>query len=223
MGAVLLKFVIAAAVVASFVGPAVAADLIIPVSPEPIYDEAGFDWSGAYIGATLGGQGVRAFAPGQGTIQGTAFVGGIFAGVNAQAGNFVFGAEADIEYSAFNQRQACGNPLWSCNAYLDVQGSVRGRFGYAVDTLLFYGTAGLAVANAGGSTTSPGGVVFPDSSVHYGYTVDAGVEVAFSENWIGRAEYRYTNLGARNMSFDIVYPGVEVSTHAVRAGLAYKF
>ncbi|HEV7345679.1 MAG TPA: outer membrane protein [Devosia sp.] len=219
----MIRFITVAAFAALTALPAVAADLIVPVTPEPIYDEAAFDWTGAYIGAAVGGQGVRVFAPGEGTIDGTSAVGGIYAGMNWQAGSLVYGAEADIEYGGFNATEPCGNPAWSCNAYVNGQGSIRARFGYAVDTLLFYGTAGVAIANAGGSTTSPANVVFPDSSVRIGYTVGAGVEAAFSENWVGRLEYRYTNLGARNMTFDIVYPGVEVSSHTVRAGIAYKF
>ena len=41
---------------ALMVGGAQAADLIIPVTPEPIYTPAGFDWEGLYVGARLGGQ-----------------------------------------------------------------------------------------------------------------------------------------------------------------------
>lgn len=33
-----------------------AADLIIPTTPMPIYEAAGFDWEGLYIGARAGGQ-----------------------------------------------------------------------------------------------------------------------------------------------------------------------
>ncbi|HEY8574733.1 MAG TPA: outer membrane protein [Devosia sp.] len=211
------------AVLAILATPVLAADLVIPSSPEPIYEDAGFDWSGAYIGAWIGGQGVRLFAPGEGTIEGTGALGGVFAGFNAQSGNLVFGGEADVDYSGFNGARACGNPLWTCRGYVNSQGSARARFGVAVDTLLFYGTAGVALGNAGGSTTSPAGVVFSDASVRVGYTVGAGVEMAFSDNLTGRLEYRYTNLGARNMNFDVVYPNVEVSSHTVRAGLAYKF
>lgn len=217
----MIKVVAAAAVL--FATPVLAADLIIPLSPEPIYEAAGFDWSGVYVGAAIGAQGVRMLAPGQGTLEGTSAVGGLYAGINWQAGNLVYGAEADIEYSGYNGNRACGNAAWNCNGYIDAQGSVRARLGFAVDTLLFYGTAGLAVGNAGGSTTSPGGVVFPDSDYRIGYTVGAGVEAAFTDNLIGRLEYRYTNLGARDMTFDVVYPGLEVSSHTVRAGLAYKF
>ena len=42
---------------ALMVGGAQAADLIIPTTPQPIYQpSAGFDWEGLYIGARLGGQ-----------------------------------------------------------------------------------------------------------------------------------------------------------------------
>ena len=45
--------VAAAAVISS---AAVAADLIIPTTPQPMYEAAGFDWEGLYVGARLGGQ-----------------------------------------------------------------------------------------------------------------------------------------------------------------------
>ena len=217
-----IRLIASAALLLSTVS-ANAADLYMPSEPMPIYGAAAYDWSGMYLGASLGGQGVRVHAPGEGTVSGTAAVGGIFAGANFQNDRFVYGVEADLEYSGFNTSTPCGNPAWSCNAYVDGQGSIRGRFGFAVDTLLIYGTAGLAIANAGGSTTSPGGQQFSDSSVRFGWTVGAGVEAAFNENWFGRIEYRYTDLGERDMNFDIPYQSVSVTSHAVRAGIGYKF
>ncbi|HEY8575257.1 MAG TPA: hypothetical protein VIL88_02840, partial [Devosia sp.] len=41
-----------------------AADLIIPTTPEPIYEAAGFDWEGLYVGARVGGQFVGAVSGG---------------------------------------------------------------------------------------------------------------------------------------------------------------
>ena len=43
------------AAAALLVGGAQAADLIIPTTPEPIYDAAGFDWEGLYAGVNFGG------------------------------------------------------------------------------------------------------------------------------------------------------------------------
>jgi outer membrane immunogenic protein len=220
----MIRTVIAATtIIALTTFSASAADLFIPDEPLPILADSPFDWSGAYIGASVGGQGVTAVGPGQATLSGTAVVGGVFGGFNFQSGNLVYGIEADAEYSGFNATVPCTNPAWSCNGYLNAQGSLRARLGYAVESLLFYGTAGVAVGHAGGSTTSPANVVFPDSSVRVGWTVGAGVEAAFTDNWFGRVEYRYTNFGADNLMFDVPYNGVEVSSHAVRAGIGYKF
>ena len=218
-----MKFFIATSVLCLLCAPVAAADLYVPTTPDAMVTTSGYDWSGFYIGAAAGGQGVRIFAPGEGTLEGTALVVGAFVGANAQSGNLVFGAEADGEYSGYEGTRACGNPAWSCYGYLNWQGSVRGRVGFAIDTILLYGTAGVAIANVGGSTTSPANVVFPDSQVRVGWTVGAGVEAAFADNWFGRVEYRYTDLGARDMNFDVVYGGVEVRSHAVRAGVGYKF
>jgi Opacity protein and related surface antigens len=44
------------AAAALLVGGAQAADLIIPTTPQPIYEAAGFDWEGLYVGARIGGQ-----------------------------------------------------------------------------------------------------------------------------------------------------------------------
>ena len=44
------------AAAALLVGGAQAADLIIPTTPEPIYESAGFSWEGLYVGARAGGQ-----------------------------------------------------------------------------------------------------------------------------------------------------------------------
>ena len=43
------------AAAALLVGGAQAADLIIPTTPQPIYEAAGFDWEGLYAGVNAGG------------------------------------------------------------------------------------------------------------------------------------------------------------------------
>jgi outer membrane immunogenic protein len=103
-------------------GLAHAADLIIPVTPQPIMPAAGFDWDGLYVGAQGGAQ----FG---GATNGV--VGG-FAGVNFNTGaGFVAGVEMNGDYvwnGAFN--------AWEVLA--------SGRVGALVtDDVLFYGKAGL--------------------------------------------------------------------------------
>lgn len=203
--------------------PALAADAFLPYQPEPYYEVSGGDWGGQYLGATLGGQRTRIVVPGQGTLEGNGFIGGLFAGYNVHQDAMVYGVEADAEWSSFDQSMACTNPAWTCRGYVNFQGSLRARLGVATDTFHLYGTGGLAVGHAGSSTTSPANVEYPDSSLRIGWTVGAGAEVAFNENWFGRAEYRYTDLGSRDMNFDVVYPDVAVTSHALRAGIGYRF
>ncbi|MEQ8599494.1 MAG: porin family protein [Devosia sp.] len=203
--------------------PALAADMFLPYDPEPYYAMSDGDWGGQYLGATIGGQRTRIDVPGQGTLQDNGFIGGLFAGYNVHQESLVYGVEADAEWSSFDQSIACTNPAWTCRGYVNFQGSLRARLGMATDSFHVYGTAGLAVAHAGGSTTSPANVEFHDSSVRFGWTVGAGAEIAFNESWFGRAEYRYTDLGSRDMTFDVAYPGVTATSHALRAGIGYRF
>ena len=62
--------------------PALAADMFLPYEPEPNYAMSSGDWGGQYLGATIGGQRTRIVVPGQGTLEGNGFVGGLFAGYN---------------------------------------------------------------------------------------------------------------------------------------------
>jgi Opacity protein and related surface antigens len=74
-------------------------------------------------------------------------LGGIFAGGNYQFGHTVIGVEGDIE--AANLRGSWSDPLvgGAGNTVLKWQGSVRGRLGYAADSVLLYGTGGVAFGN----------------------------------------------------------------------------
>ena len=68
-----------------------AADLIIPTTPQPIYEAGGFDWEGLYVGARAGGQWFTAATYGA--------VGGV-AGFNFMpADSVVLGAELSGDYT----------------------------------------------------------------------------------------------------------------------------
>lgn len=202
--------------------PALAADYLYqPDVVEYGYSSSG--WSGQYIGASLGGQRTRINIPGHGVLEGLGLIGGVFAGVNFEQEGWVFGAEADAEWSGFEQSMTCTNPAWTCKGYLNAQGSLRARIGFAVDSFHVYGTAGLALAHVGGSTVSPTNVEYPNSYLRAGWTAGVGAEVAFSDAWFARAEYRYTDLGTADAWFDVGYPDIGVTSHAVRAGLGYRF
>ena len=63
-------------------------------------------------------------------------------------------------------------------------------------------------------------------SSHSGWTAGAGVEYAFTNNWLARAEYRYTDLGTATFA-DVTTNSRELGNHVtindIRVGIAYKF
>lgn len=198
----------------------------------PVYADEVYDWSGAYFGVQLGGQSVNintqvgAVGPGLPIGGGSGLLAGVFAGANIQDGNFVYGVEGDLEYSSFNVRAGCPGTDYVCENKIDVQGSLRGRVGYAADSVLFYATGGLAVANFTTTQFSDTDLDFlgSDTSVRYGWTVGAGIEAGLTDNVTGRVEYRYTDLGTDSYSLNgSDYTDVRINTHSLRAGLAYKF
>jgi outer membrane immunogenic protein len=98
---------------------------------------------------------------------------------------------------------------------LDWMASVRGRAGVTADNTLFYLTAGGAVAQIGGTTTTvvngsgigiPAGTFTATSggpTTAIGWTVGGGIEVALNDNWSIGGEYRHTDFGNRAVSFTV--------------------
>ena len=197
-----------------------------------------YDWSGPYVGVQIGyGWGkdhiqvrrsspIPSFSDYSDHFNMNGATGGVFAGYNYQSSNWVFGAEADAEISGVNG----DNPNWpfgdNTTAKIVAQGSLRGRLGYAFDNSLVYATGGLAVANIK-TKYFAGPAVDSFSATRAGWTVGVGAEHAFTPNWIARAEYRYTDFGSvtdatvnTNSDFE---EHNDITEHAVRVGLAYKF
>jgi len=128
--------ILAAGATAVFGAPAMtqAADLggKVPL-PDPVSIEtASATWEGWYLGGHLGGA-----ADG-----GNDVVGGLQLGRNRQNGNMVYGAEADISFGD------------------DTAGSIRGRLGFAGQSWLAYGTAGLAVGADAAGVVAGGGIEY---------------------------------------------------------------
>jgi outer membrane immunogenic protein len=121
----------------------------------------------------------------------------------------------------------------SFTTHIPVQGSVRGRLGYAFDRILVYVTGGAEFADVQNTFSSRGIIgAFPGgtdsfSSVRTGWTLGGGVEYAIADNWSLRAEYRYTDFGRYFDYFANTYPGYFLGMHltdnSVRAGFSCKF
>jgi outer membrane immunogenic protein len=137
--------------------------------------------------------------------------GGVQAGYNWQYGQFVFGAETDLQLSGADDVFAgwkFSNPWF---------GTMRGRAGYAINNILVYGTLGLAYGGLKAETAAG----LTESKTLGGWAGGLGMEVGFTPNWTARAEYLYIDLGDRNYAITGSANGLESSI--LRLGLNYRF
>jgi outer membrane immunogenic protein len=247
-----------------------AADLgARPIGKAPaIAPVAAFSWTGCYIGVN-GGWGfgdsdvlvassadpvaVAFFTPAltAGALprvfslekDGALFGGQI--GCNWQSGAFVFGGEADFQWSDIKDAVAITTNvpgfvtgIHGVSQDLNWFGTVRGRIGWASDRVLFYATGGLAYGDVDyfGLFTFPATNDFQTvalSDTEFGWTVGAGIEWAFAPNWSIKAEYLYIDLGDRNIatvgSGRAPNPTVSLITnwentyHIARGGVNFRF
>lgn len=188
------------------------------------------------------------------------FTGGGQFGYNWQASNWVYGIEFD--FGTFQQKQSVTSAVSlpsntansNCTA-LPCAGSVtssmkadwlmtlRPRIGYAWDRSLVYATGGLAVtklsfsqsysdnidffSGTGGSASANG------SKTVAGWTIGAGFEQAFANNWSVKAEYLYTRFDGLSVVGGLTDGSGgratfnnsvgSLSSNIVRGGVNYRF
>ncbi|MGP0061260.1 MAG: outer membrane protein [Beijerinckiaceae bacterium] len=186
-----------------------------------------FTWTGLYLGAN-GGYGI-----GRGTYGGGADFGdqaggifGVTAGYNYQSGSLVAGIEADLDFAGIAGTSIPKASTFTSGDTTSV-GTLRGRFGYAVDRALFYFTGGYTGANMRGSladnSTNPN-LFFNQSNYLNGYVLGLGLEYALTNNVSVKAEYLYSYYGKANYfggTVDSINAGTNFST--LKAGVNYHF
>jgi outer membrane immunogenic protein len=216
--------------------PVAAADLGRPAAPSvtTYYGPAAYNWGGFYAGGFIGGaHGVetvdffRNNNHGHAVLGADGFAGGAWVGYNYHvASNWVVGIEADLGRTNASQANDIFDNDTSLTRY-GMFGSVRGRIGYSMDRLLVYGTAGMAFAtitntiqkgrNAGEE------IVWEDKS-NTGYVIGGGLEYAFSDRWMARAEYLYANYGMVTLyNRDGNRADLQNEMHQLRVGASYRF
>lgn len=215
-----------------------AADLGPPRSlpaPEAYMAPAGtFSWRGFYAGLNGGyawGSGDPVIVT-QGVATGaldaidpSGFFGGGQIGYNAQFGNFVLGAEADLQggdISGSTSGNIAGIGATAASSEVNWLSTVRARAGFAADRVLLYATGGVAWADMDFSL-SDGATTFSGNDTLTGYAVGAGVEWALGLNWTARAEYLYVDLEDAKFSGGGTAASFDNAFHTMRVGLNYKF
>lgn len=215
-------------------GAASAADLatkypvkaVAPVVPV-------FSWTGFYIGGNIGWgwadsslnvspiYGAAPTSIGVGSANG--FIGGLQAGYNYQfANNVVLGLEADIDWTSMGSNTVViSNTGGAGEASLDYVGTIRARLGYAFDRVLPYITGGAAYANTNYGTIYG----ISTSQTNWGWTIGAGVEYAFTNNWTAKIEYLYVDLQGNSYTIPATLGSVNADTNLnlLKLGVNYKF
>jgi outer membrane immunogenic protein len=184
------------------------------------------NWTGIYLGLnggyTFGASSwtdsVTETATGNFNTSGFVFGGTV--GANYQVGSVVFGVEADGDradasgFGTFTASSLCAGGCLTTSSWL---GTVRVRAGYAFDRFLVYGTGGAVFGNVRANFSNN-----PVSSMtEAGWTVGAGVEVAFARNWSAKAEYLFVNLADGSCTMDCAI--ADVSGTPVIPNVAVKF
>ena len=264
------KIGVAAVALAGFVGTAQAGGMDASYAPAA----PASPWAGVYIGLNAGaawaefdssldvqnGQngyfnpnaipGVNA----NGTFSDdtTEFTGGAQIGVNFQTGSWVMGVEGDFNYLEAEASRD-GSAVYTTNglpyslnteASIDWLMTVRGRLGYAMNGLMVYGTAGLAVTDIEFSQdfSEPPFTVDPvnirDDKTTAGYAVGGGGEMAIMDgSWSIKGEYLYVSFDGVSNSGTTAGAGfaaspitdtatfansVDLDLHVVRVGINKK-
>ena len=95
---------------------------------------------------------------------------------------------------------------------------MRARIGYAFDRTLIFATGGVAFTQFSASLSDEN---FVDADQNLtGWTIGAGAEYAFTNNWIGRVEYRYYDFSDDTLEG---FGDFGVETNTLTVGVSYKF
>jgi len=154
------------AAAALLAGGAQAADLIIPTTPQPIYEAAGFDWEGLYVGVRAGGQFTGSDAS-------------LYAGYPINTTSGVLGAAVGVNFIPVDPfligAEVTGDYIWN-NAFSTGEFFANLRAGAVVtDQVLVYAIGGLGTNNRTGFSQAV-------------YQLGGGVELAVTDSVTVRGE-----------------------------------
>ena len=227
------KFLLTTVALVALGAPAVAADLAArPYTKAPPIAAPIYNWTGFYIGGHIG-----AAFNNDNTFNGLVtggnddarFLGGVQGGFDFQvAPNWVLGVEGQYSWLANNS----GAWLFPGGyAYTNDQrgiGSVTGRIGYTWGPALLYVKGGYAFAD-NSETLLLNGVPTAfalDGDHKDGWTVGAGLEYMFAQNWSAKAEYQYYDFDRSTFVAPVAlapFGSFRNDVHTVKVGLNYRF
>jgi len=152
------------------------------------------------------------------------FFPGVLLGYSKQMHNdVVLGLEGDFTYNVDQSDVFDCSCDFNSNVYDGftfknrLQGSLRGRLGYALfqENFLPFLMTGVSVADLGLSYQNEAGDDYSTARGHAGWLVGGGLEWKSSEHWSVRAEYFYVDYGhVINMPIPVIYGLIDSNGHA---------
>ncbi len=201
-----------------------------------------FTWTGFYVGAQAGWAQTRTeLTPGAviagriavaslPSLEKNGITAGLLVGYNYQIGQIVLGGEIDGAALITGKQRYTALTGDFITAHTNWVGSARLRVGYAFDRFMIYATGGLALADAKSTVTGTGYSYGAGDGTRVGWTLGAGAEYAFTNNWIAGLEYRYSQFEENTYTYPVGVGGLgivgfkqQLSTNQVVGRLLYKF
>lgn len=166
---------------------------------------------------------------------------GVYAGWNTQFDSVVIGVDAFFDFANLHDRNVVaildffpnggGGPDTVVNADVDWLAAIRARAGIAFGRALPYIAGGVSFADfkiTGLIDAVSDGTYTPlpqsQSEVVVGWNIGGGIDVAFSDNIVGRIDYSYHRFddgvaipGNTGLKIDLDH------IHVLKVGVAYRF
>ncbi len=200
-----MKLITTASALALVAAPAFAGGMAEPVmtvepvaAPAPVMMSG--DWSGGYVGAELG-YGWAQLDDGTDDVDAEGALGGLFAGYQADLGQWVVGGEASYDWADIGVDDS--------DAKIDQIGRLKLKAGYDLGQVLVYGTAGAAYANFDDGAG--------DDLNDWGWLAGLGMDYKVTEAITVGAEVLYHQFD------DFDDTGIDVDATTLQARVAYNF
>lgn len=190
-------------------------------TPEVVAPE--LTWNGFYVGANVG-YGWADFGVSGASENLNGVIGGLQIGYNWQFGNYVLGAEADVQGSGENKSDSTTvlGTTFTIDQKIKWFGTARARLGYAFGPWMVYATGGAAWQNYELSVSAGGGSL-SDNTTKIGWTAGGGLEWMFMPRWSAKAEYLYMDTGNTDLTLFGTTFNAQITNNIGRVGINYHF
>jgi outer membrane immunogenic protein len=175
----------------------------IPFDSPTSFTTATYDWSGVYVGLSVGGGWgdvdwvfTGGNQPNPNPQHVSDVLGGAHVGIQHQWGNIVLGIEANYIFNHLDGSADCPNVIYNCNASITRTWEVGPRAGFAWDNFLIYATGGYANGAVETATPLKATEVNFDTTKenHDGFYVGGGLDWGITRNIVLGVEYQHVDF-----------------------------